>query len=99
MQTESRFAFGENWKQFLSLLDEKRIIEAENSLKLLFGPTTLSGKRFLDIGSGSGLFSLAAMRLGATVSSIDYDPESVACADELKRRFFASSPRWMIQQG
>jgi len=35
-------------------------------------------KLFLDVGSGSGLFSLAARRLGAKVLSFDYDAESVA---------------------
>lgn len=59
-----RFAFGGNWVRFLSLLDEERIRHAETSLKNMLEVETLSGKRFLDIGSGSGLFSLAARRLG-----------------------------------
>jgi 2-polyprenyl-6-hydroxyphenyl methylase/3-demethylubiquinone-9 3-methyltransferase len=60
----------------------------------------LEGRSFLDSGCGSGLFSLAAMRLGARrVFSFDYDPDSVACAAELKRRYFAGSPQWTIQQG
>jgi 2-polyprenyl-6-hydroxyphenyl methylase/3-demethylubiquinone-9 3-methyltransferase len=58
----------------------------------------LAGKRFLDIGSGSGLFSLAARRLGATVHSFDFDPQSVACARELKRRWFSGDVRWTIEQ-
>jgi SAM-dependent methyltransferase len=60
---------------------------------------TLEGKSFLDIGSGSGLFSLAARRLGARVHSFDYDPESVACTQELKHRFFASDADWTIERG
>ena len=60
----------------------------------------LAGKSFLDIGSGSGLFSLAAMRLGASrVHSLDYDPQSVACAHELKSRFFPSANYWTIERG
>jgi 2-polyprenyl-6-hydroxyphenyl methylase/3-demethylubiquinone-9 3-methyltransferase len=59
-----------------------------------------SGKSFLDIGSGSGLFSLAAMRLGATrVYSLDYDPQSVACAHELKGRFFPAASHWTVGRG
>jgi 2-polyprenyl-6-hydroxyphenyl methylase/3-demethylubiquinone-9 3-methyltransferase len=59
----------------------------------------LQRKRFLDIGSGSGLFSLAARRLGATVHSFDYDPQSVACTNELKRRYFPDDPHWNVEQG
>ena len=60
---------------------------------------SLIDKRFLDIGSGSGLFSLAARRLGAKVHSFDYDPHSVACTLELKRRYFPDDRDWTIDQG
>ncbi|NEQ28445.1 MAG: class I SAM-dependent methyltransferase, partial [Microcoleus sp. SIO2G3] len=80
-----RFQFGENWRRFLSVLNDERITEAENSLKQMLKVEDLQNKTFLDIGSGSGLFSLAARRLGATVHSFDYDPQSVACTQELKR--------------
>jgi len=84
-----RFEFGKNWQHFLSVLDEERILVAERSLQKMLGVASLDGKSFLDIGSGSGLFSLAAMRSGAhRVHSFDYDPESVACTRELKRRYF-----------
>ena len=59
----------------------------------------LDGKAFLDIGSGSGLFSLAARRLGARVHSFDYDPASVACTTELRRRYFANDSQWTVEQG
>jgi SAM-dependent methyltransferase len=65
----------------------------------MLGVATLEGLSFLDIGSGSGLFSLAARRLGARVHSFDYDPQSVACTLELKRRFFESDPYWTIAEG
>lgn len=94
-----RFQFGQNWRRFLSTLDEERIREAEKSLKLMLEMETLQGRSFLDIGSGSGLFSLAARRLGARVHSFDYDAESVACAEELKRRFFAGDADWTIESG
>ena len=73
-----RFEFGKNWSQFLSHLNDSRIAEAEQSLRNMLEVDDLCGKRFLDIGSGSGLFSLAARRLGASVYSFDYDPRSVA---------------------
>src|SRR5690349_14622123 len=78
-----RFPFGKNWHFFLRFLDESRIAEAEMSLRTMLDTASLTGKSFLDIGCGSGLFSLAAMRMGADkVHSFDYDSLSVACAQE-----------------
>ena len=56
-------------------------------------------KTFLDAGSGSGLFSLAARRLGAKVHSFDYDPQSVACTQELKQHYFKDDPYWVVEEG
>jgi len=95
----SRFAFGENWSRFLSVLDDDRIRQAERSLCGSLKVPNLQGKRFLDVGSGSGLFSLAARRLGATVYSFDYDPQSVACTRELKRRYFPNETDWRVETG
>src|SRR5687767_13618917 len=74
-----RFAFGQNWGRFLSVLNDERIATAERALRELLRVDHLRGRRLLDIGSGSGLSSLAAHRLGAEVVSFDYDPASVAC--------------------
>jgi 2-polyprenyl-3-methyl-5-hydroxy-6-metoxy-1,4-benzoquinol methylase len=94
-----RFQFGENWARFLTVLDETRIGAAEGALRKMLERATLDGVRFLDIGSGSGLSSLAARRLGATVHSFDYDPQSVASTAELRRRYFPADPRWTIERG
>ncbi len=95
-----RFAFGSNWQRFLAHVDEERIAEAEKSLRAMLEVENLIGKSFLDVGCGSGLFSLAAMRLGADkVCSFDYDPQSVACAQELKRRYLNEASHWTISQG
>lgn len=95
-----RFQFGKNWQRFLAQLTEERIHEAERSLRDKLHINSLEGKTFIDIGSGSGLFSLAAKRLGARqVHSFDYDPQSVACAKELKRRFYPQDESWSIEQG
>ncbi len=95
-----RFPFGKNWKSFLARLDEDRVGEACRSLAELLRADTFQGRKFLDVGSGSGLFSLAAMRLGADeVCSFDYDPASVECARELKRRYHPEDARWRILEG
>lgn len=93
-----RFEFGANWARFLTLLNDDRISEAEASLRRYLGRESLTGLTFLDIGSGSGLFSLAARRLGATVRSFDYDPQSVACTTELRRRYFPNDPNWRVER-
>lgn len=90
-----RFEFGANWSKFLASISDERIAAAEDSLRAMLGD--LTGKRFLDIGSGSGLFSLAAHRLGATVHSFDFDPKSVACTKELRRRY-GSEATWTIAE-
>src|SRR5687767_12430731 len=94
-----RFEFGKNWMRFLAVLDEDRIHQAELSLTQMLERDKLTGARFLDIGSGSGLFSLAARRLGARVHSFDYDAQSVACTRELKRRYCADDQNWRIEIG
>ncbi len=94
-----RFSFGKNWTSFLSTLDDSRIEIARQSLREMLRMDDLNGKRFLDIGSGSGLFSLAARQLGATVHSFDYDPASVACTKELRARYDTDPEGWSIEQG
>ena len=96
---EMRFPFGENWKRFLSSLQDRQIVEAVTSIKRMLEADELSAKTFLDVGSGSGLSSLAARRLGAEVYSFDCDAESVACTQYLKQKFFPDDPHWMVQEG
>lgn len=94
-----RFGFGANWRAFLSALDEDRMAIARESIRELTGLDQLAGRTFLDVGCGSGLFSLAARQMGARVLSFDYDPQSVECARELRKRFFPDDPDWDIRQG
>lgn len=93
------FSFGENWKSFLPAIDERRILLAEKSLQTMLGMTDLRGKTFLDVGCGSGLFSVAARRLGARVHSFDSDPVSVECTELLKRRYYAEDAQWTVRRG
>ena len=94
-----RFRFGDNWSRFLPLVYDARISPAEESLKNMLEVDDLNGQRFVDIGSGSGLFSLAARRLGAAVHSFDYDPQSVACTTSLKSQFFSRDKSWTVEEG
>jgi 2-polyprenyl-6-hydroxyphenyl methylase/3-demethylubiquinone-9 3-methyltransferase len=94
-----RFGFGDNWARFLALVDDERIRAAEDSLRAMLGVNRLDGRSFVDAGSGSGLFSLAARNLGAAVTSFDFDPQSVACTGELRRRYRPEDEDWKILQG
>lgn len=99
IQNGQRFGFGANWSRFLKLLDGDRIRAAEESLSTMLSITNLEGKSFVDVGSGSGLFSLAAKRLGARVLSFDYDLASVACSAELRHRYYPDSHDWQVEEG
>lgn len=93
------FDFGKNWRRFLTLLNEERIESSKTSLQNQLHLTSLDGMTFLDAGCGSGLFSLAARRLGAQVTSIDLDPDSIACAEYLKSRFDPQTQDWRVMSG
>ena len=94
-----RFAFGANWLRFLETVDDARIAAATADLQRMLGDGPLEGLRFLDIGSGSGLSSLVARKLGAVVQSFDYDTQSVACTVEMRRRYRPDDPDWTVEQG
>ncbi|GHD96081.1 class I SAM-dependent methyltransferase [Streptomyces naganishii] len=93
-----RFAFGQNWLRFGQLIDEERVARARRSLETALSTTDLTGRTFLDIGCGSGLFSLAAQRMGAQVRSFDYDPDSVNAAEKVRQEFAPHSD-WSICRG
>ena len=60
---------------------------------------SLDGRRFLDVGWGSGIFSLAARRLGAVVHSFDVDEESVEFTRALKLKYAPDDPAWTVERG
>ena len=73
-----RFLFGKNWEKFSKNIDTQNIKYSCDSLKDLLKVSTLKGKTFLDIGCGSGIHSIAALKLGAKkVEAFDYDIDSV----------------------
>lgn len=91
-----RFEFGRNWSAFLNALDDTRTERARASLRTMLDVEDLDGLRFIDAGCGSGLFSLAAYTLGATVHSFDFDPVCVRCAQTLRERYCDDPARWTI---
>ena len=96
---EVRFEFGKNWSKFSDRVTDSHIDGSTNKLKDLIKKDNLSGKSFIDVGSGSGLHSLAARKLGAQVYSFDYDLQSVQCTKEFKNKYFKEDPLWTVTQG
>lgn len=97
---DRRFAFGRNWQRYVTRVDESRISIAVETLQDWFGCDSFDGRSFLDVGCGSGLFSLAAARLNAKrVQSFDYDMDSVAATERLRTTFLPNHPAWSIEQG
>jgi SAM-dependent methyltransferase len=94
-----RFRFGENWRSYSALIGGDQIAEAELSLKRLLQRDDLTRRRLLDVGCGSGLFSLASRNLGASVFSFDFDRDAADCARALKARYRANDREWAIEQG
>jgi hypothetical protein len=97
---EMRYGFGKNWEEFVKLrFSEERLKASLDHMLWFLGRRDLQGQSFLDIGSGSGLHSLAAFRAGARrIHSFDYDPDSVRTT--LALREMAGNPaHWTVEQG
>ncbi|RMH18502.1 MAG: class I SAM-dependent methyltransferase [Gammaproteobacteria bacterium] len=95
---ESHFAFGRNWSEYARKITEAEIEEAEKGLLRLFERDQINGARFLDIGSGSGLHCLAALRLGASeVAAIDIDNDSVETTRAVLERY-APGKKWLAER-
>lgn len=89
---ETHFAFGKNWASYASKIDDAAVVQAVTDLQRLIGGD-LAGKTFLDIGCGSGLHALAAIRLGAVrVVGVDIDADSVATSKAVLARFAPNAP-------
>ena len=81
-----QFSFGKNWTSFLkNYYSQERLEEAKKSIQKFLGLTSLENYTVMDIGCGSGLFSLATYTMGAReIFSFDIDPFSVHCCNYLK---------------
>lgn len=94
---ESHFAFGENWLSFQHGVTEETIVEAVRSLANLLPAEEVAGRSFFDIGCGSGLSMLAALRLGAREAvGVDLDPVSIQASRTLLGRY-APGANWRVE--
>jgi SAM-dependent methyltransferase len=99
-EKEMRYGFGRNWSEFVAAhLSDAIIEDSRRHMADMLRLESLAGKVFLDAGCGSGIHSLAALRLGAErVISFDFDRDSVATTERV--RAFAHSPsNWQVMQG
>ena len=97
---ELRFKFGRNWKRYLKMLGQEDIERAKKSLMMSIKEHELSHLSFLDIGSGSGIFSRAAYELGfGRIVSFDYDNDSVDATRTLKQQATADDQTWQVLHG
>ncbi|HEY8857526.1 MAG TPA: class I SAM-dependent methyltransferase [Rugosibacter sp.] len=95
---ESHFKFGENWSSYSNLIDEDRIRSSVEGLQKLLGNGGVSGKRFLDIGCGSGLHSFAALLLDAKeIVATDLDADSVKTTEKVLARHDTGKPYCVMQ--
>lgn len=97
MSDRQGFSFGRNWQKYLDDLPTGAT-EAMQAYVAEWLGSDLTGQRLVDIGSGQGLTSLSAFRLGASVVSFDLDPQSVAATRRLRES--AGNPAsWQVEQG
>jgi len=81
-----RFSFGRNWKHYAATVDDARIHCSVESMAASLGD--IRGKSFLDIGCGSGIHVVSALRLGASrIHAFDYDMDSVECTRDIVAKY------------
>jgi SAM-dependent methyltransferase len=98
-QGEVTFSFGKNWKEYLATVGDEEIDGAKRNIEKWLGNNPVSGKTVLDIGSGSGIHSLAFYLLGAkTVRSFDYDKHSVEATKALWEKQ-GKPQNWEVSHG
>lgn len=83
------FDFGENWRRYsVVALDASRVEAAREALVALVGLEHVRGKRFLDVGCGSGIVSIAAAHCSASeIVGIDISAEAVEVSRKNAARF------------
>ncbi len=99
------FTFGKNWVDYVNkALDREKIERAKESLLKYLLEEEYKNKTFIDVGCGSGIFSLSALCLGCKkVISFDIDPLSIKVTKLVKEKFSSLIPKknndWEIFEG
>lgn len=101
LSDSGEFSFGFNWVDYVQKILSEPIIEIHRQdLNRIYDEAGLDikGLNIIDIGSGSGLSSLALLRLGAkSIHSIDVDPYSVEASKLTKFKFGNNAENWNIE--
>lgn len=83
----SRFSFGTNWKRYVKYIVNNDILEEAVTSLDRYG-VDLTDKTIIDVGCGSGLFTMAfCVKMAKEIIAFDYDQESVAATKILLERF------------
>ena len=100
MKQKITFSFGKNWYKYVKQeYNEARYKEAEKSIKQFFKTNNFKGKTFIDVGCGTGIFSLVAYRMGAKeIISFDIDPYSVKSTQYMKEKYGNNANNWKIEE-
>jgi 2-polyprenyl-6-hydroxyphenyl methylase/3-demethylubiquinone-9 3-methyltransferase len=100
MPLDQRFGFGKNWSKFIGTkLDDSRVTGSINRLQDFTQLKNFNELSFIDVGSGSGIHSLAAHKLNAkSVLSFDFDPIAVATTSSLKK-WVQDPSNWTVVRG
>src|SRR5262245_34405282 len=94
----THFAFGENWASYAELIGDAEIASAEQGLVRLLGLDGIRGRSFIDVGCGSGLHALAAIRLGARrVLAVDIDADSTRTTASILRAHAPDPDAWAVR--
>jgi len=98
-EDEITFSFGKNWTNYLDTVSDSEVESAEQDIMTWLGKSSVTDRTVIDIGSGSGIHSLAFYRLGAkVVHSYDYDRNSVHATKTLWQK--TNQPvNWVVEHG
>jgi 2-polyprenyl-6-hydroxyphenyl methylase/3-demethylubiquinone-9 3-methyltransferase len=99
--SKGKFSFGKNWLNFWEKSFSEQILsESVKSLAGFLDDFSLRDKTFLDVGCGSGIHSLSALKLGAkSVVSFDADSDSVLCTEKVRDYSKIKESDWLVKKG